>query len=261
MSKIQWINDNRILSLAIGLSLLFSYQNCSETKMIAGNGEGSFSSESAAAVYSGSTNPTEIVDNHPDVLPSEQQLKSIDADLLLADRRYIRVILTDFFGPSAFAAAANDAVAGVISNAVDFADLCSVYRQYRTYNSTTQQHQITLTGEACSFDVGAGTLGADVFSKPSVTRAGWVERTCTNLVENPTTFAFALRQIDSTKGNPDLTEANMRKVLQAFYRDKPLPSPDLVDALLIMADPAITNQTRWKAPIYMVCNSSYWQVL
>ncbi len=259
MFKTRGINNKQLFALVLGVSLFFSFQNCSETPVVSG-GEGAFSSESSVAVYSGSTNPTEIVDNHPDVLPTTQ-LKTIDADLLLVDRRYIRVILTDFFGPSAFAPAANDASTGIVSNAVDFADLCSIYRQYRVINPVNQQLQVALSGETCSFDVGAGTLGADVFSKPSVTRAGWIERTCTNLVENPTTLAFALRKIDSAKANPDLTEENMIRLLEAFYRDRPLPSAELIDSLLIMVDSSISGASRWKAPIYTVCNSGYWQVL
>ena len=243
----------------VGLGIAFSFQNCSDKQFVAG-GESTFSSESSVAVYTGSTNPTEIIDNHPDLQP-DVKLKVIDSELILADRRYIKSILADFFGPSAFALAANDAVQGIISNAVDFADLCSVYRQYRIYNSTTQQYQVALTGETCSFDTGAGTLGADVFSKSSVTRAGWIERTCTNLIESSVTFDFALRKIDAAKANPDVNEENMKKVFQAFYRDRPLPPQELLDSLLIMVDPAIADKSRWKAPIYMICNSGYWQVL
>lgn len=234
------------------------FQNCSPTNFLKGEAEG-YTTQSSTGVYTGTTNTTELMDDHPDVA-TNQKLTEVDADLLLVDRRYARRIFEDFFGPASFSAAINDASAGMIDNATDFADVCSVYRQYRIRNQANNLVP-AVAGENCPLQSGANGLGADVYSKPSVTRAGWIEQTCLNLVEHPTTFQYALKQVDASKSNPDLNAANILKIFKAFYRDRPDPGASILDVLLMHADPTITSSERWKAPIYAVCSSGYWQVL
>jgi hypothetical protein len=165
-----------------------------------------------------------------------------------------------FSSTVAFSPTVNEAGTGILENPTDFADVCSVYRQYKAYNANNSLAP-SLAGENCALNSGTNGIGADIYSKPSVTRAGWIDQTCLNLVENSTTLQYALNQVDANNPNPDLNYVNMLKIFKAFYRDRPDPSAAMLDSLLMHADPANPLPERWKAPIYAVCTSSYWQVL
>lgn len=239
---------------------LFFYQNCGQgLETIEQSSELSTSELKSLGIDVAETNPPVIMDDHPDITTSLKVIE-LEAEPILADRRYLRKILADAFGPSAFVGAINPTGIHLTDNQIDFGDPCSIYRQYRVQNNSGT-FNVALVGENCSIDPGARGLGGPRLNSVTVSQFGWMHQNCLNLVENPTTFAFALTKMDATKENPDLTPQNMLKLFKQFYRDKPEPSPALLDSLFLLMNSSDTSSERWKAPLYQICTSGHWMLL
>jgi hypothetical protein len=86
-------------------------------------------------------------------------------------------------------------------------------------------------------------------------------KTCTDLVQNAGTLAYALKRISSSEAVPTASAENMQRLFSLFYRGKPAPDNQLIGSLQLMMDPAAKTAANWQLPIYTVCVSSHWQEL
>lgn len=174
---------------------------------------------------------------------------------VLADRYYIDQLLLDVFGPTARTADGG----GAAANAVIHGGPCSLYENHSIYSSSSAKYVIASTMENCGGSSGS-LLVAEINPKASVTRQALLARTCTDLTANTTTFNFAMKRI-SEVATSDSVEDQVRGLYRLFYRTQPDPHQGLVDSLVIMLPATSPSLDDWRAVIYTVCMSSYWQVL
>lgn len=245
----------RTLRLAAAAVLtIFLFQNCGMNPQ--------FQDEVVDELSSQSLNGNNIQQAHVDLdvddtTVAEKPEIETDFELIMSDRFFTRSVLERVFGPSTRTADTQN----FETNPLEFGSICSVYEQYRS--KKTDGTYVNNSADAmynCSISSSTSSLGAVWNPKPTVVRAAMMAKTCSELVMNATTFAYALKQI-SSEAIPAPTSANMSKLFMLFYQGKPAPHQALLDSLLIMMDPDAMTKDSWKAPIYTICTSPHWQVM
>ncbi len=237
----------KILTLGALSLLMTQFQNCSasafESKM------GTFVLKFVEIVMP----PDEEVHNPPDDMLAEPETTYAP---ILADRYVIQSILQNIFGPSALS---KDSVQ-VYYNAQEFGGPCSIYIDHKKYNSSKDKWEQVEKAESCSRS-SANLLIAQINSTATVTRQGLLNRTCSDLTSDETTFSYALNVISGNGSLPEPTEENIKKLVSSFYQIGPEPSQEIVDSLKVMFPLQDFAASHWRNAIYTVCVSSHWQVL
>jgi len=234
------------LTIALGIVLLPLFQNCNVNAL---KGEGSDGGSSVIGL-------APPVDHHP---PPPVVLSTIETSFaaLLSDRRYTLALFEDVFGSTAKSVEGT----GIGSNAVEFGAPCSIYENYNVLNASGAVVPVDLDNAACVINSSSAVLGANLVPRPTVIRQAMILKACTNLVLNTATLSHALARISPLEPVPPPTEANVRSLFRLFYVENVEPSAEIVQALQAMMNPSQMSQEAWRAPIYSVCSSNYWQVL
>ena len=237
MSKLTW----RFLG---AVAIIILYQNC---------GHHMTSNQSSVALLDAQAVDSTDRDHSPD--PGMIQKDSTSFQPVLVDREYAMALLADIFGTTAPQLIAAD----LSHNLADFGSPCSVYENYRAYNTAGTLVQ-TNTLEACALNEDGQNLGAAVLPSGSVTREASMAHACATLIADAGAFQSGLSRIDSA-AVPAPTTQNVSALLDLFYRDKPTPDAGVVEAVQILIDPASPTLDQWRAAFYTVCVSTDWQVL
>jgi hypothetical protein len=196
------------------------------------------------------------VDHHPPP-PVVPALIEATFDPLLSDRHYTVALLEKAFGPTT----KNVEGTGIGSSAVEFGAPCSVYENFNVLNASGAIVPADPDNAGCVVNPSSAVLGANLVPLPTVIRQAMLLKACTNLVLNAATLSHALSKISSLEPVPQPTEANVRHLFGLFYVQSTEPSAEIVQALQAMMNPSQMDAEAWRAPIYSVCSSNYWQVM
>ncbi len=246
----------RLFILAFPLAgIVILFQNCSKQQTFQTGSENENQSAMSSTTEELPTQTYVPRDNHPDIV-KEKTVVQTDSETLLADRRYIKSVFENVFGPN-FENGID--LSGVLGNAGNFSDLCSIYRVFRDKVGTRfilNDRQ----GEICPISDASTALGAVSNPKPTVVRNAWIVDACTKLVESSGNINAMFTKI-STQSPPAVNATNIRKMVALFYAGKNDVPSRVTDsfASLINSSPNLTDG--WKSATYTVCISPYWQVL
>jgi hypothetical protein len=200
---------------------------------------------------------TEVVTIEPeDQNPAIETKNTITTSYepLLADRRYIKSVFNDVFGPTSDSVDATRAHL----NALEHGSPCSVYADHSAPNSSGVYARADAM-ETCSRTTLSRTV-AVVNPKPTVSRQALLSKACSDLVSNDTTLAVAMKKI-SSEAVPASTRANVRKAFRLFYRMRNDPHEGLLDSLQVMVPATGATKENWRQVINAVCASGLWEVM
>lgn len=243
----------RIVSYALASALVvLSFQNCGQAFEPLDLSSLSSGGANVEQVFDGSDHPTTIEKAHTSAAP------------VISDRNYIDALIKDIFGPNSATFLSREVHTGASSRG-DFGSPCSIYRNYRALNSTTNTSSSALPHDACAATSMQLNMTAPVLSRGTVTRAGHLLKLCQSLVENNTTLNYALGQIQTgrTTGTPpDASAENIRKATAFFYRGHAeAPQPVISAMQLLFEVDGISLADKWREVLYLNCISPQWQVL
>jgi hypothetical protein len=231
----------QILLMSIVASVLvLEFQNCAKAKT------------SEYASLQGDDFNSTLGDKDPDPVVDEKVSTTFEP--ILTDRRYLKSVFTDVFGPRALAIDSTRTT----TNALVHGDPCSVYEDQLTKDAKGVYVRADAM-ETCS-RVSILLTVAPINPKSSVTRQALLTHACSDLTNNNITFDFALKKI-SADGLPAPTDANINKAFRLFYRFRSDPSQKLVESLKVMIPPTGATKDNWRILLNTVCASGYWQVL
>ncbi len=234
-----------LLWILIGTALFLSYQNCSEGFNAVDSV--TLSSELGVMAISVTEHPMEV-----------KEVKT-SFELQLADRNYVAGILTDLFGPSSVSAITTN----ISLKPAELGGPCSEYSHYKVkVNAVYQNKDPALV---CNQD----NTTKRMVAPPQAVRQGWIIQTCAALVgkdstPTPATLSYALDKIQpgaTLSKPPAVTNENLTRLHQLFYRARPLPPQSVFDAAKLMFSESSPTIEQWKTAIYGYCISSHWQVL
>lgn len=194
-------------------------------------------------------NPTEP---HPEVKP---YVRNIQVNRLSANRMLMTNIFIDVFGPTIV----NTASSIVAHKAVDFGSGQSSYDHLSITDCTKKRVPASLcSGEPVD-------LNAQPNQALNIRREAWRLRVCYEGTQNNTSLNYTLKRVDAAFKNdatiPALTEANLTRAFQLFFRAKPKPDYVILDSLMVVAGESATPRDQWRAVIRTICTSPHWQVL
>ena len=83
-------------------------------------------------------------------------------------------------------------------------------------------------------------------------------------VDNNNSFLFVLKKIDKSAtlaSPPEMTDKNLNRVFQLFFRGRPAPNKQVLDSLKIAYNKGEDATDGWRAIILGICLSPHWQVM
>lgn len=236
------------LLIPIGAAVLAGFQNCAP--------QASF--EAMSEDFASTSQSFNVLHEDSDrTTPGEDKARlETNYEPLLVDRHYIRSLIEDVFGTRGPAIAPGPTI---FQSADEFGSNCSVYEDFSVKRASD--------GAVVRYDNSAAcTQGSAFFTqapanpKATAKRQAYMTAYCSNLVNDATAFANALKKI-SSDGKPKATTENVYKLFRLFYRAHPEPQQGLLDSLQLMFSSATPDPSEWKGPLNVVCASSRWQVL
>lgn len=239
----------RSIIMGVGVSILIlGFQNCGKNHHSFTLDQSSYNKEVAVPVTEHAFEKRTLTTNYT---------------LNLSERRYLAAIFSDVFGPK------SDAIvqANILLKHDDIGGPCSEYAHHMKKNVSDKGVVSYANADAKKVCDEENTTKL-LLPPPQAVRQGWVIQTCTALVGKdstpPETLAYALDKVvaGSTFGKlPLVTDENLARLHRLFYRERPLPSDSVRDALKSMFQGGTPTLEEWKTAIYSVCVSSHWQVL
>lgn len=255
-----------ILSLILILPVIF-YQNCDQLDKLTESGEVQLSS---SELYH------QIHNDHDFMNIEKKPEPEIDYHPLLMNRKMLFSLFLDIFGPDIVN---SNAIKTLRSDRSVFGVPCSIYENYDFKTATTR------TFRFCSNEATTSHLGANINPQANVLRSGSIHKSCLEAIDrnylktgnnkssdiDNKTFQFAMEQISSdaivsgdptkfTYKVPPASKENIQKLIELFYRGKPMANQSLVDSLaFVIGSPATSSG--WKKAFINTCLSSHWQVL
>lgn len=173
----------------------------------------------------------------------------------LQDRSMVYSLFIDIFGPDA---AAVTALNQLRAERAVFGGPCSIYENFK---SARAGYKMDSEADSCANSDTANNLAAPVNPVANVLQQALINDVCQQMVLNAKTYAYVLAQVKvSTEAIPANNAANVLKVFRLFYRGKPDPDANLVNALQLLVGEPATNDG-WKNAITTTCVSSHWQAL
>ncbi|MCB0378351.1 MAG: hypothetical protein KDD33_07650 [Bdellovibrionales bacterium] len=238
------------LKILFGLCLLASlpllYQNCGE-----GNFAANISSE-------GDNSKQEIiidVGDEDDDDKNKTFKKHIEYKALTADRMLIYNTMISVFGPTM----QSFMVASVAWQSSDFGSPWDPYAKINHADCTKIRDPYYACTRGIILD-----LDAPPIAGVTAPREGRRITACEAATQNNGALQYAMKKIDpaaTLAKPPELSDKNLSRVFELFFRGKPLPSANLTDALKIAHQAETDAKEGWRSVIKSVCLSPHWQVM
>lgn len=177
--------------------------------------------------------------------------------LRLGDRFFVQSVLLEIFGPQA--APITDKY--IFEAAGSFAGPCDMYEQVRVGDLGEDLDGLgrKLADPSTRCPAGKSAFHAPMFGTPSVVRQGASLRTCHELVKNPKTMDYALKNLFQGKKVEAPSEKMVEAAFMMFNPEKPAPK-GLAEAFLHTRGPA-AEEPHWTKIFLGLCTDPSWQVL
>jgi hypothetical protein len=221
----------------------FLYQNCS--------------SEEFRAVGSSNDNlglvNVDVGKDHPNV---RRAITKAEVQPLYMNRRSVTHLYRDIFGPSIN----REAAIHLGWATTDVGSSWSPYQVLPIGNAICDREP------TINFLCRNSTL--DLRTPPNTginaAREGRRMSVCYHGVQEEESFNFALNRIQEGRSQtnlPDLSEANLHRLFELFFRGRPLPPTSFFDSLELLIQNSETPEKGWQNALLTVCTSPHWQVL
>lgn len=225
------------------IAMLVLFQNC-----------GSKNHSTASATFS-SLDTGDLITPEPEPEDPEKVYdRRVEANQMVANR-----ILTANYFKSIFGPDIETTVATLIAyQAQDFGSAFSIYDRVITPTADCNKTKNIYT--PCN------AVGMSLEALPNVgtniRREAFRIRSCNTAVKYR--ILNAVQKIDSKATSakpPEINDANLTKAFHLFYRGRPAPTEDVLDALTIASQKQTKPIDKWKDVILSICLSPHWQVL
>ncbi|MCB9073571.1 MAG: hypothetical protein H6623_08110 [Bdellovibrionaceae bacterium] len=208
-----------------------------------------------AAETAKSIDPADLITPSGDITPDpEPEYKtSLSVNPLVANR----VLMVNYFRSIFGEGATVNANLLIGRQAMDFGSSYTVYDRVITADCNKKKDSFT----ACAGNESM-TLTAPPNLGINIRREAWRLRMCHLSVKYLP--VAALRKIDpkaNLENVPNINEENIKKVFSLFFRARPTPGSEILDALLITAQDGKTPLEQWQNILLSICISPHWQVL
>lgn len=185
---------------------------------------------------------------------STEELDALDnaVDLRIGDRHFIYNVMIEIFGPGATSTLQSN----ILQLPGLFAGGCSIYE---SETKVSESQAVEFPNLRC-YPNFRDTLPQEAKSiaAANTAREGMRMKSCDALVENNTTFNYAMGQA-GVNTNATLSNANLQSVYRLFYPMDNLDG-DLLNAYRLIDNYTIGAQEKWKRVLYSSCISPDWQI-